>query len=283
MTGGQPQQPADPPPAQTVPANPPLPQTIPPQLTIKPGTYITVRLNQFLSSDHNQPGDAFSATLVSPVIVDGVIVSDRGQTLGGKVTEAKKAGRVQGTSRLGIQLTDLPIVDGQQVPIQTSFFSRNGPTTVGRDAGAIAGTTALGAAIGAAADWGRGAAIGAGAGAVAGIVGVLLTRGAPTIIPPEAILTFRIEQPVTISTEHAPQAFRFVEPGEYNAPTAYQRRPAGPGYAPAPAYYAPAYGYPYPYPYYWGGFYPAIGFYWGPGYYYRGYGYRGYAYRGFHR
>lgn len=260
-----------PPPNYQQNAPPPPPQNIPPTLTLKPGTYITVRINQMLSSDRNQAGDAFSASLVRPIVIDGVVVADRGQTLGGKVTEAKKAGHVQGTSRLAVQLTDIPVVDGQQIPVQTSLVSRNGPTSVGRDVGAIAGTTALGAAAGAAADWGRGAAIGAGAGAAVGIVGVLLTRGLPTIITPESILTFRVEQPAAISTEHAPQAFRFVEPGEYTSQPPMQPRP-GPGYGPGPGpgYYAPAYypyGYPYPYyaypyPYYWGGFY---GGFWGPG------------------
>jgi len=256
------------------------PATLPAQLTIKPGTYVTVRVNQVLNSDRNQAGDAFSATLVRPIVVDGVVVADRGQTLGGKVTEAKKAGRVSGTSRLALQLTDLPVVDGQQLPIQTSLISRNGPTSVGRDAAAIAGTTALGAAAGAVADWGRGAAIGAGAGAFVGIVGVLLTRGHPTIVGPESVMTFRVEQPVTVSTEHAPQAFRFVEPGEYNAPPRLQTRGPGPGpgpgygtpYAPGayygPGYYPYAYPYGYPYPYFWGGFYP--GFYFGPGFVFRG-------------
>ena len=157
---------------------------IPPQLTIKPGMYVTVRLNNYLNSDKNQPGDAFSATLVRPVIVDGIVVAAPGQTLGGKVTEAKKAGRVEGTSRLGIELTDLPVVDGQQVPLKTQLISRSGPTSVGRDAAAIGGTTAVGAAIGAGVGWGTGAAIGAGAGALVGIVGVLVTRGHPTFSAP---------------------------------------------------------------------------------------------------
>jgi hypothetical protein len=268
------------PPADQNQPNYPPPQAgaIPPQLTLKPGTYITVRINQPLSSDRNQAGDAFSATLVRPVIVDGVVVAQSGQTLGGKVSEAKKAGRVEGTSRLGLQLTDLPVVDGQQLPIQTSLISRNGPTSTGRDAGAIAGTTALGAAVGAAAGWGTGAAIGAGAGAVVGTIGVLLTRGHPTYIGPESLLTFRIEQPVTISTEHAPQAFRFVDQNDYHAQPSLQARPYGPGYPPAPpaaSYYGPGYA-PYPYygyPYYpyWG---PGFGVYFGPGFYGR-YGFRG--------
>jgi len=280
-----------PPADQNPPQNYPPQQTgtIPSQLTLKPGTYVTVRINQPLSSDRDQAGDAFSATLVRPVIVDGIVVAQAGQTLGGKVSEAKKAGRVEGTSRLGLQLTDLPVADGQQVPIQTSLISRNGPTSTGRDAGAMVGTTALGAAVGAAAAGGTGAAIGAGAGLVASTIGVLLTRGHPTYIGPESLLTFRVEQPVTINTDRAPQAFRFVDQTDYHAQQGLQARPYGPGpgpgygpgYGPPPtaAYYGPGYapGYPYyGYPYYpyWGS---GIGLYFGPGFYGPrfGYGFRG--------
>jgi hypothetical protein len=252
---------------------------MPARLVIKGGTYITVRVNQPLSSDHNQAGDAFSASLVRPIVVDGIVVAQSGQFVGGRVAEAQKAGRVTGTSKLGLQLTALTIVDGEQVPIQSQLITRNGNTSEGRDAAAIAGTTGMGAAVGAAADWGRGAAIGAGAGAAIGVVGVLLTRGQPTVVYPETVLTFRIQGPVTVATDHAPQAFRYVEPGDYeraNMQGPPQRRPVGPpptmgpGYYYGPGYY-PYYSYPYPY---YGGY---GGFFWGPSFYFRGgYGYRGY-------
>jgi hypothetical protein len=206
-------------------------------------------------------------------------VGQRGKTVGGRVAEAQKAGRVEGTSRLQLQLTDLTLVDGQVVPIQSQLITRNGPTSVGRDAGAIAGTTALGAAIGAGVGWGTGAAIGAGAGAVVGTLGVLLTRGHPTIIGPESVLTFRVEAPVAISTERAPQAFRYVDPNDYNRPANLQTRGVPPGYgAPPPPYYGSAYYGPgYGYPYYYG---PGFGLYYGPGFYYGPSFYFG---RGFYR
>src|SRR5689334_189086 len=34
---------------------------LPPEVTVRPGTYLTVRLAQALSSDRNQPGDTFVA------------------------------------------------------------------------------------------------------------------------------------------------------------------------------------------------------------------------------
>jgi hypothetical protein len=239
------------------------PQPVPQSLTIPRGTFLTVRVNQLLSSDKNQAGDAFSATLAQPVVVNGVVVAEPGQTLGGRVAEAQKAGHIEGTARLGIQLTELTLVDGQQLPLQSALVSRQGSTSVGQDAGTIAGTTGLGAAIGAAAGWGKGAAIGAGAGAAAGIIGVLVTRGHPSVIYPEQLLTFRIDTPLTISTDRAPQAFRYIQPNEYDRP--YDTQPAPGPYASQQAPPAPYYGaYPsYPYPYYgYGGYgYPG---YWGP-------------------
>ena len=260
------------------PANYQPQQALPRQLTLRQGTFITVRFNQMLSSDRNQPGDAFTAVLDRPLVIDGVTVAYRGQTIAGRVAEAKKAGRVEGVSKLGVELTELTLVDGQQLPLRTQMLARTGDTSVGRDAGAIAGTTAAGAAIGASADWGRGAAIGAGAGAVAGVIGVLLTRGHATEIYPEAMMTFRVDAPVAISTVQAPQAFRYATGDDYGRedlsqpqPRLSQRTDA----PPPPNYYGSGYD-----PYYYG---PSVGIYVGPnyGYYGRGYYGRGYYGRGY--
>jgi hypothetical protein len=254
------------------------PANIPPQLTIAPGTFLTVRVNQLLSSDHNQAGDAFSASLVNPVVVNGIVVADRGQTIQGRVSDAKKAGRVSGTSRLGVELTDLSLVDGNQVPLHTSLVNRNGRTSEGRDAVGVGAATGIGAIIGAGAagpyEAGEGAAIGAGAGAAAGIIGVLLTRGKPTYLTPEQVLTFRVENPIVISTDRAPQAFRYVGPGDYQSdqqPRPYAPRRPAPYYGAGYPVYGPGYGPYYGYPYYYG---PSIGIGFG-GFYGGRYGGRG--------
>ena len=245
---------------------------VPARLTIQRGAYLTVRSNQILSSDHNQPGDAFTATLERPVVVDGLVVAQRGETVGGRVVEAKKAGRIKGVSHLAIQLTNLTLADGQQITIQSQLISQAGPTSRGRDAAAVATTTGLGAAVGAAANGGVGAAVGAGAGAIAGTIGVLVTRGHQTVIYPESLLTFQIEAPVTISTTRAPQAFHYVELDAYASTAQAQNPPPGPpslcngqGCAPPPPYYyGPAYYPPY-YSYFGPAFYP---FYFGPTFYF---------------
>jgi hypothetical protein len=259
---------------------------VPSRLTLQAGTFVTVRVDQMLSSDKNQAGDGFTATLTRPLVADGVVVAQRGQIIGGRVAEAQKAGRVTGVSHLAVVLTDLTLVDGQQVPIETELTSLAGPTSKARDAGAIAGTTATGAAVGAAAGSGVGAAIGAGAGVIVGTVGVLVTRGHATVIYPESILTFRLSEPITISTDRAPLAFRYVNtPNEYNrASNAQGPPPAGPGWTckgygwpPPTATPPPYYYYPYAYPYPGGvsfGLWYGPGFVYGRGFYGRGFGYR---------
>jgi hypothetical protein len=141
-----------------------------PPLTMKPGTVLTVRINEPLSSDHSRVGDVFSATLTQPVIVLGIVVARYGQTVAGQVVEAKKAGRVSGVSRLGLTLTSLTLVDGLTVPIQSQLLVREGPTSVGRDAAARR-SVEIRVSV----------SIGAAAGAAAGTIGVLLTRGLPTV------------------------------------------------------------------------------------------------------
>jgi hypothetical protein len=229
------------------------PANLPDALTIPAGTVIQVRTSDWLSSDRNKPGDEFIATLAQPIVVDGWVVMRRNQNIIGHVTDAKRAGRVKGVSKLQLDLSQLTLVDGQLLPVQTTLLNASAGTSNGRDAAAIGLTTGTGAAIGAAAAGGPGAAIGAGAGFVASVAGVLLTRGKPTIIPPEDVLTFRLENPVTISTVRSNVAFRPVTGQDYaQAKSAPPRPRLVRPYPPPPyGYYAYPYG-PYPYPAYYG-------------------------------
>jgi len=259
---------------------PPLgrPQSVanlPDSFTVPAGKVIFVRLNEPLSSDHNHAGDSFTATLDQPIVINGWVVARRGETIVGSVITAKKAGRVKGVSELGLELTEITVVDGQQIPITTELWNGSAGTSHGADAGAIATTTGAGTIIGAAANGGTGAGVGAGAGALAGIGLVLLTRGKPTVLGPEAALSFRLKTPLTVSTENSKQAFLPVGTDDYNSSPSLRHR--GDVYQGSyPPYYAGCGPYWGCGPYYGYGYYgPSIGFYGG---YWGGYGhgfYRG--------
>jgi len=268
--------------AQPNQAAPPNQATPPQSLTLPAGTVIRVRVDEWLSSEQNLPGDMFSAVLDQPIVVDGWVVARRGQAETGQVAVAKKAGHGGGTSQLGVQLSELTLVDGQKLALQTQMVqtSAGGPTP-GQTAAVVGTTAGVGAAVGAVVDGGPGAAIGAAAGIAAGAIGVQATRGRPTVIPPESVLSFRLQAPATISTERSQLAFQPVTQDDYNSRSANGRpqRFAAPGGAPGPGYPPPPayYGYPYPYPYPYA-YYPvpfAFGFYGGFGYGPRFGGFRG--------
>ena len=180
---------------QTAPPPPRVPHTV----TIAAGTMLPVRLSQTISSDKNQPGEAFSATLDQPLVVDDFIIADRGARVQGRIVEAQKAGRVSGVAALAIQLTSLHTTDGQDIAIQTETFTKEGPTSKAEDAKKVGIGAALGAAIGAIAGGGKGAAIGAGVGGGAGAGTVLATRGKPAQLEVETRIPFRLTEPVTIT------------------------------------------------------------------------------------
>lgn len=206
------QRPAAPAPAPAAPSRP-----APGQIVIPAGTWVTVRVDQLLSSEYNRPGDAFGATLSQPIIADGFVVARRGQTITGRITEAIRAGKVKGSSRLGVEISDLSLSDGQQVPVRTQLVEFSAGTSKGNDTAIVGTTTGVGAAIGAAAGGGFGAGMGAIAGAGASAIGLLLSRGRATEVPPESVMRFRLLEPVTVNTERSQHAFQTVRQDDFDS------------------------------------------------------------------
>lgn len=273
----------EPPPRNQGMQQPPPQQAVPQSLTLPAGTVIRVRTNEWLSSDRNVTADEFGAVLDQPIVVDGWVVARRGQSETGRVSLVKKA-RGSGTSKLGLDLNTLTFVDGQQIPIQTQLIQNTAGSSEGHNAAVVGSTAGIGAVIGAIAGGGTGAAVGAIAGGAAGIIGVNSAPGRPATVPPESVLSFRLQTSVTISTDKSQLAFHPVSQTDYDSRAPVNRAPrlngpAGPGYpAPPPYYFGNPYAYAYPYPY---GYYPApfglgFGFYGGYGFGPRFGGFRGF-------
>jgi len=180
-----------PPSAEAAPPAPRRPQSV----TIPTGTLITVRLADSLTSDKNHAGDAFSATLDQPLVVDGFAIAERGAHVDGKVIDNGQSGK-----DLALQLIKLHTSDGQDVPVATERFTREGAAATGKQSGEkVAAGAVLGAVIGAIAGGGKGAAIGAGAGGAGGGGVAAATHRKPAQLPVETRLTFRLAQPIKLT------------------------------------------------------------------------------------
>lgn len=161
------------------------------------GTNIVIRLIDPVDSDIDHLGQSYRASVDQPVVVDGQTVIPRGADLVAVLTNAQKAGKLEGKTALTIDLQSLT-VDGRKYDIQTGSVTQASTSQTERSAKVIGGTAALGAIIGAIAGGGKGAAIGTLAGAGAGTAAQVATSGSHVKIPSETRLTFSLTHPLDL-------------------------------------------------------------------------------------
>lgn len=169
----------------------------PDPVIVPAGTQLTVRLSQSLSSKTNEPGDDFTGVLDHDVTVDGKTVIPAGSEVTGEVVDAEASGRLKGTGRLFLTLTEVE-VNGDSYDVATSTAGRKEASKVKRDVLIIGGGAGAGALIGGLAGGGKGAAIGAGVGAGGGTAAAALTGQRDIVFPPESRLRFRLEEDLTV-------------------------------------------------------------------------------------
>ncbi|HYU48092.1 MAG TPA: hypothetical protein VEK84_18160, partial [Terriglobales bacterium] len=169
----------------------------PPPTVVPAGTALTVRLREAVGSKISQPGQSFSATLSSPVAVEGYTVIPAGAAAQGVVVDAKPLGRFKGGAVLELRLSSVT-VNGSETSIQTSAVTRTEKGKGKRTAVMAGGGAAVGALIGGLAGGGKGAAIGAVAGGGAGTGGAAFTGNKDIVLPAESAVSFRLKSPLEV-------------------------------------------------------------------------------------
>ena len=167
------------------------------QVALPAGTVVTVRLVSAVGSKISAKGDHFSATVATPVQVDGKVVLPKGAEVLGKVVEAVPQGRFKGAAVLRLVLETVTLNE-DSYDVQTSAFSRTQKGKGKRTATFIGGGAGGGALIGGLAGGGKGALIGAALGAGAGTAGAAYTGEKEIVLPAESALSFKLTEPLTI-------------------------------------------------------------------------------------
>lgn len=211
-------------------------------VTIPAGTLLMLRTSESLDSKHAQNGTMFELTVIRDVYAGGKLAIPRGATVHGVVTQSKKSGDLGGAPVLALQLQSLDL-GAQSYTLASDEFKVRGPNKAGYSANNIIGGAGLGALIGSAIGRGPGAAIGAIVGAGTGTAVSAGTPGPRAWIPAEALVTFRLTQPVTVTPVSPQDALRLAQGLFQGGPTLHERRGVG-VYAGAP------YPYPGPQPFY---------------------------------
>ena len=166
-------------------------------IVIPAGTNLDVRLTTGLDSKANSSGDTFEGTLDAPVVVGEKVAIPKGAEVKGKVTKAVPSGRLKQRAELWVTVTEIN-VKGKSYDIAASTTGHKEGSKTKRNILFIGGGTGAGAAIGGIAGGGKGAGIGAAIGAGSGVAGAMITGKRDVKFPPETLLRFELEQPLTI-------------------------------------------------------------------------------------
>ena len=164
--------------------------------TVPPGLFLVVRMLDPVDSDRHQPGDSFRATLEEPVKVAGRVLATEGSPVAVQLVHVKQSGKLKGEEEIALQLQSIT-VNGMTYALTTDFAEVASEGKGGESAKVVGGGAVLGALIGAIAGGKKGAAIGAATGAGAGVA-IQATRGKQVRIPSEALLSFKLEESVTL-------------------------------------------------------------------------------------
>jgi hypothetical protein len=114
------------------------------------------------------------------------------------VVDAKEAGHFTGQPQIALELTNLSM-NGRKYTLTTNQYTQQGKSRGSRTAKTVGSGAAIGAIIGAIAGGGKGAAIGAAAGAGMGGGVEAASKPEQVHIATEALLSFRLESPLTVT------------------------------------------------------------------------------------
>lgn len=169
-------------------------------IAIPAETPITIVLDETLGSKTSSTGQNFSASLHTPVEINGRVIIPKGAHVTGIVRDAKSAGRFKGGAELAIALTGVNI-DGKDYELHTNTHTLVTKGKGKRTAVMVGGGGAVGALIGGLAGGGKGAAIGAAVGAGGGAAGAGLTGDREITLPAETPVTFKLTDPLEIKVK----------------------------------------------------------------------------------
>lgn len=168
--------------------------------TLQIATKIRVRMDNEINSKVSSVNDTFTATVSSPVIIDGAEIIPIGSVIEGKITKVRPAAVGKKDGSLEVKFESLRLPDDKSRSIDASLVNQD---LIGQKSSAftkisIVGGTIIGAVIGGVIGKGVGAGIGAGIGAGAGTATSYMKRGNEARIKANEEFEIRLNKEVTV-------------------------------------------------------------------------------------
>ena len=169
------------------------------ELPIPADSVIGLQIDTFVTTDRAEVEDDVRARVTRDVMVARRVAIPAGSLVNGSVVMVERAGKLKGTSRLGVRFHTVVLDDGIEVPIVTETVYREGGSRGRDNAARIGGGAVAGAILGAIFGGGRGAAIGGAAGAAGGTATAAAGDAEPATLPTGTTLTVRLSRPASVT------------------------------------------------------------------------------------
>jgi hypothetical protein len=165
------------------------------EVTIPPGTSLSVTMLTTVASKTSKPEDRVKGSIAKPVTVSGTTALPVGTQLTGSVIQANESGRVKGRASVEFRF-DHMVVNGESMRVETAAVKREAAADTKSDVKKGGLGAGAGAIVGGILGGGKGAAIGA----VAGGAGtVLATKGNEVEVPSGTVVSVLLQDPVTVT------------------------------------------------------------------------------------
>jgi hypothetical protein len=184
--------------------------------SIPAGSTLHCRLSQTISTKLNFEGDAFTATVTEPYMVNADHIIPTGSTITGKIAEMQRPGRVKGVGHMRLRADQITLPDGHSYALNAVLLTAYGAegVKVEGDEGSLKGPHSrmndlkevgigmggggfLGTLIGGV----HGAVIGGAIGGAAGLVDTLRKRGKDLTLPSGTELNYQLTSPLVVDTQ----------------------------------------------------------------------------------
>jgi hypothetical protein len=164
------------------------------------GTELAVRTNEAIDSKVAKENQTFSGQIEQDVLgPSGEVIVPKGSPVE-LVIRKISAGGMTGSPEMVLDVQAITVASRRYV-VSTADMEQKSGTGIGmnkRTAEMVGGGAALGTILGAVAGGGKGAAIGALAGTAAGAGAQVLLKGKEVRVPTETILTFKVDQAISL-------------------------------------------------------------------------------------
>jgi hypothetical protein len=110
-------------------------------LTLEEDTPVTLEFQRDLTGSSAHPGEKVDLTVVSPVVVNGLLVAPQDGVAWGKVTKAKGGRMLLRVGKLGISIEGMSLADGEECSLEAVVGYHGEKKSKKKKAGIVIGTT----------------------------------------------------------------------------------------------------------------------------------------------